>query len=77
MERSKEDGKAAYEALRAAEARARLAGIEARLAAVEARLANVEAALGDALRRTGPVEGSEAHWGKGPVDIYGNPVPYC
>lgn len=84
MERSKEDGKGACGALRAAEARARLANaetrlaaVEARLAAVEARLADVEAALAEAVRMAGPAEGSGAHWGKGPVDIHGNPVPYC
>lgn len=47
------------------------------LKAIEARLEAIERLLGDAVRMMGAPTGSSHAWGKGPVDAYGNPKPYC
>lgn len=44
------------------------------------RLDAIERLLGAAVRMLEAIEASAgewARWGKGPTDIYGNPVPYC
>ena len=47
------------------------------LKAIEGRLEAIERLLGDAVRTMGAPAGSSRAWGNGPVDAYGNPMPYC
>lgn len=50
------------------------------LKAIGERLDAIERLLGDAVRMMGAAEapvGSGKAWGKGPLDAYGNPKPYC
>ena len=47
------------------------------LKAIEGRLEAIERLMGDAVRMLGSIEAPRNAWGKGPVDAYGNPKPYC
>lgn len=47
------------------------------LKAIGERLEAIERLLGVVMHRMEAIEVSRYSWGKGPVDAYGNPMPYC